>query len=96
MRSTMAFGKATLSRTQAAKAGSWASARPATASRQTPPLWGTLSQDMHGEGCDPGGAAGLEAGEDQAEDGLRVVGVAGVGDDRRVLRVEPPVAGFTK
>ncbi len=83
-----AFGKATVSRTQAAKPASCAAARPATASRQTLPLCGTLSQDMHGEGRDPGGAAGLQAGEDQAEDGLRVVGVLRVGDDRRVLGVE--------
>ena len=89
MRSTMPLGKATSSRIQAANFGSCASARPATAFIATTPLCGTLSQDMHGEGLDAGGAAGAQAGEDQAEDGLRRVGMlARVGGDRRVRRVE--------
>ena len=71
-----------------AKPASWAAARPATASRQTLPLCGHVVAGHDGEGREAGGAAGLEAGEDQAEDGLRVVRVAGVGDDRGALRVE--------
>ena len=88
MRSTMRVGEGDVPRIQAASSGSCASARPATAFCATTPLCGILSQDMHGEGRDAGGAAGAEPGEDQAEDGLRRVGVGGVGGDRRVLRVE--------
>ena len=88
MRSTMPFGKATDSRTQAARAGSWASARPATVLRATTPLCGMLSQESTVKGGAAGGAAGAEAGEDQAEDGLGRVGARRVGDDRRVVGVE--------
>ena len=88
MRSTMPFGKATSSRIQAANFGSCASARPATASRPTSPLCGTLSQDITVKGGTPAARRRLQAGEDQAEDGLRRVGLGGVGGDRRVLRVE--------
>ena len=53
MRSTMPFGKATLSRIQAASCGSCASARPATALRATTPLCGTLSQESTVNGARP-------------------------------------------
>ena len=41
-----------VSRTQPASSGSCAAARPTTAFAATSPLWGMLSQDMHGEGRD--------------------------------------------
>ena len=86
MRSTMPFGKATVSRTQAARAGSWASARPATVLRATTPLCGMLSQESTVKGGAAGGAAGAQAGEDQAEDGLRA---------RRGCAVSATIAGWS-
>ncbi len=53
MRSTMLLGNATFSRMKAASAGSVSSARPATASSATRPLWGMLSHDITVKGAAP-------------------------------------------
>ena len=73
---------------RSAKAGSESCASPTTASAVTWPLWGMLSQDMTVKGGVPSALRRLQPGQDQAEDGLRVVGIGGVGDDVGMRRVE--------
>ena len=94
MRSTMPLGKATLSRTQAASFGSCASARPSDGVARDDAVVRDVVAGEHGEGRDAGGAAGAQAGEDQAEHGLGRVGVRGVGGDRRDRRVEGAGGGI--
>ena len=72
MRSTMPFGKATLSLDPVGQLRidqRWPGRRPPSA--VTWPLWGMLSQDMTVNGDDAVGAAPHQPGQDQAEHGLR-------------------------
>ena len=78
----------------AGELGSCASARPRTALRGDDAVVRDVVAGEHGEGRDAGGAAGAQAGEDQAEHGLRRVGVRGVGGDRRDRRVEGAGGGI--
>ena len=76
MRSTMPFGKATLSRTQAARLGVLRLGEAGDGVAGDDAVVRDVVAGEHGEGREAGGAAGAQAGEDQAEDGLGRVGVA--------------------
>ena len=96
MRSTMPFGKATLSRTQAASLGSCASARPATAFIATTPLCGTLSQESTVNGATPAARRARSAARIRPKTVFGASGLAASAAIAGMAGSKAPVAGSMK
>ncbi len=88
MRSTMEFGKATFAAIQSAKAGSLQPCETGDGVLGDVAVAGDVVAGHHRERHEAGRAAALQARHDEAEHGIRIVGIGAVGGDRRMGRVE--------